>query len=173
MSLLRSRVTQSLLAVLMALVGVFTVSVPANAYVTNTARIVQDVNTGSPLYVDAAVVFAKQADGTGVKVNWTGYSVNNCSLISGGGSPAWFDIHIRIYDGNTLAFVDGTDFPNTNVCSPTWTMNKSGFDEGFVRVVIMAAARRSNNLGRYWFEYKFDLYPSGNSVAYDAGWVNY
>ena len=158
------------LAVAMTVLCTLVVASPANAYVTPVARLSQAVNTPTPLHVDNAVVFAKQADGTGVTVNWTAYSVNNCTQIL---SPKWYDVHIRIYDGNTGVYVNGVDYGSTSTCSPTWTVNKNGLDNGYVTVVVMAAATRAANNAQYWFEYKWALYPSGNTVLLYSGIVNY
>jgi hypothetical protein len=166
------RLLLSGLAVLMALVCVTGLISPASAYVTSVARISQSVNTATPLHVDAAVIFGTQNDGTGVRIDWAGLTVNNCSLI-GGQSPKHFNNHIFMYDGNTGNLITVRDYADTDVCNPTWTFDRAGYDEGFVKVVIITALRRTNTNARYWFEYVWNVWPSGNSQLLYAGWTNY
>ena len=72
-----------------------------------------------------------------------------------------------------VGYVNGVDYGSTSTCSPTWTGNKNGLDNGYVTVVVMAAATRAANNAQYWFEYKWALYPSGNTVLLYSGIVYY
>lgn len=165
-----NRFKAALGALLVALLMATGLVSPANAYITGVARVVQASNTTTPLYVDNAMVWRKQDDGTGVYVDWTSISTTNCSRLRSG--PKWFDIHVWVYDGNSGALISAKDFSNTDLCNPEFQISRYGNDTGYVRVVFMLAGTRDTGV-KFWWEYGWDLYPSGNSVNWLADSVAY
>jgi hypothetical protein len=146
------------LAVLFALLLTLGLVSPASAYVTPVATAVLTTNT----QFTNAVIFERQADGTGVKVNWTAIDAAvGCGNIL---SPKFNGGMFRIYNGNTgnLWFSQSIGASNTCV-TPTRTFNQNGPDDGFVKVVYYEVVRWSGNneCYRVWFEW--NLWPSGNS----------
>lgn len=166
---------RALAAVLGALLLTIGLAIPANAYYfTSVARISMGVNTSTPLHIDNAINFDRQADGTGVTVNWTGLSTYGCNADNFPNYPSgtkFYNNLIYIYEGGGGGLANSKSFPATGNCNPTWTVAQNGPDTGYVRVVLLVAV--ATHGADEWFQYVWDLWPSGGNVLVEASWTNY